>query len=139
LRRTRRETSQGRIKKLRLLIRWYFSESGQSRHYWENVANATDQTIEKALAEHDLEVPRPLPANVEAWGAFLRVADIRRLGAAAAGGPAWADIAEVLKLSGQWNAGIQQKLEICFRELLKGETEVRKRKAAAARNKARGK
>jgi len=90
------------------------------------------------MGDYELEVPRPLPANADAWGAFLRVADVRRVGVAGAGGPAWADIAEVLRLTNQWVPEVQRKLEICFRELMRAEHEIRQRKSAAAKAKAAG-
>ena len=70
------------------------------------------------MAAHGLEVPEPLPANRDAWFAFVQVADCYAVPMAGRPHPAWADIKPVLEVHGLWSASVQSRLRTCFNEYI---------------------
>ena len=78
------------------------------------------------MAAHGLTAPQPLPANRDAWSAFVRVRYYRHPTMGGEGFPNWSDISGVLSLYGQWHIENHVKLTVCFNELMTLEAEQRK-------------
>ena len=77
------------------------------------------------MAAHGIAAPKPLECNRDAWNAFVRVRYCRYVSMSGEWMPAWADVAAVLQLHNLWTAETQEKLNVCFMELLVIESEKR--------------
>ena len=82
-------------------------------------------TIEEAAADAGFVIPQPLPTNIRAWSAFLRVRMCRHAPMGVPYVPIWSDIESVLRLHDMWSIDVQTRLEVCFTELLVMEQEKR--------------
>lgn len=71
------------------------------------------------MAEHDLAPPGPLSPNRDAWSAFVRVGHIRHYPMGQAHLPNWSDIESILTVHKLWSADVQEKLSVCFTELMR--------------------
>ena len=78
------------------------------------------------MAAHGLEPPHPLPDNLRAWSAFVRVCHCRHAPMGQPWMPNWSDIKPVLELYDQWTPEIHTRLTVCFTALMTLEAETRK-------------
>ena len=72
------------------------------------------------MAAYGLSPPGPLPPTRDAWSAFVRVCHVRHyypMGQAHL--PNWTDIESILTVHKLWSAEVQEKLSLCFTELMK--------------------
>ena len=70
------------------------------------------------MAAHGLSPPAPLRPNRDAWSAFVRVYLVRHFPMGQAHLPNWSDIESILTVHKLWNAEVQEKLSVCFTELM---------------------
>lgn len=91
------------------------------------MARASGETLDALAAEHNFEIPRPIPGVLDSWIAFLKVYDCRHFGGMGVPTtPQWGDIATRLSVHGLWSAEREEQLALLFRELLKVESDNRK-------------